>query len=370
MLIEVLRSTKMYQSRITKWGIDKNNKELEAYAIIRLNHQRIGKPSTETLLRGRPVDVRKTEMYLKRKGISIEDVLNSSSNCAPAEDLNLVCRTPPPVESQAASHGSTLVIPSSHEMSSLGVVSSRSLVDAAGQIPQRIELPDGLRIVESIFMEIREFMMSFTQIENQHIVIRPTEPRLLRRCQAEFFQWISLNPESFMLGLMRPIKPPTSDPQYPVLVLALILHATMWIISRGDTNIALGLSKMCSRESTTAAGGKRSVAMCRLGRIFSWVAQLSRMEEPIDLISDSTRRLMLDTSDFLLPSKTRCAQLLFSRLHRHNLSNANQLPTVAGIRTTLIEPQDYNHRESVYCQVRPPGLREWRKRVHDATRYG
>src|SRR3954470_12969549 len=81
----------MYKNRITKWKLDKRNKEPEMMAVVRKKRQRdaIGKAS-EFHVRGRLVDLNNVHRYLKRKGISIENAIELGA-ASPAE---LLCYTP------------------------------------------------------------------------------------------------------------------------------------------------------------------------------------------------------------------------------------------------------------------------------------
>jgi hypothetical protein len=81
----------MYKNRITKWKLDKRNKESEIMAVVRKKHQRdaVGKAS-EFHLRGRLVDFDNAHRYLKRKGMSIENAIELNAATPP----ELRCCTP------------------------------------------------------------------------------------------------------------------------------------------------------------------------------------------------------------------------------------------------------------------------------------
>ena len=143
----------MYKVCITKWGLDKKNKKHEAGAILRVLAQRVGKP-TQISLRGRPVDVNKIEYYFKRKGILIEDVIRSDS--PPPSDMDLICRTPSPVASPVMMQTMEWTQPS---FRGAPPASNETQVIASEAIPRRIEAPDGLKIVEYLFADIREYMI-------------------------------------------------------------------------------------------------------------------------------------------------------------------------------------------------------------------
>src|SRR2546421_6564796 len=81
----------MYKSHITKWKLDKKNKEHEIMALVRKKTQRdaVGK-GTACYIRGRPVDLEDAYRYLKRRKISINDAIDNSATTPP----DLRCYTP------------------------------------------------------------------------------------------------------------------------------------------------------------------------------------------------------------------------------------------------------------------------------------
>ena len=83
----------MYKTRITQWGLDKNNKEHEMRAIVhkrkRLGDQ--GKASTFRV-RGRQVDYKDVARYWERKGLRIEDVIAQRAESTTPEAVK--CFTP------------------------------------------------------------------------------------------------------------------------------------------------------------------------------------------------------------------------------------------------------------------------------------
>ena len=79
----------MYKSRIKNWGLDKNTKEAEARALLRMKMKRdaVGKDSA-FCVRGKTVTTEDALRYFKRKGI-----LNPGVEAQPAE-----VSTPPEIE--------------------------------------------------------------------------------------------------------------------------------------------------------------------------------------------------------------------------------------------------------------------------------
>jgi hypothetical protein len=89
----------MYKNRITKWKLDKRNKEHEMIAVVRMKTERdaIGKAS-EFHVRGRVVSIADVHRYLKRKGMSIEDAIKLRATTPP----ELRCYTPDAAPSSPA----------------------------------------------------------------------------------------------------------------------------------------------------------------------------------------------------------------------------------------------------------------------------
>ena len=97
---------KAYKNRLKKWGADKKAKEHEMVAVLRKKTERMGAGKTSAFtLHGRPVDLAKVDQYLRRKGISVRDVL-CAENARPGTPLGLRCFTPEPL-------GSSVVTPES-----------------------------------------------------------------------------------------------------------------------------------------------------------------------------------------------------------------------------------------------------------------
>jgi tetratricopeptide (TPR) repeat protein len=81
----------MYKNRITRWKLDKRNKEPEMMAVIRKKCQRDAvRKASEFHIRGRLVDLDNVHRYLKRKGMSIENAIELSAATPP----ELRCSTP------------------------------------------------------------------------------------------------------------------------------------------------------------------------------------------------------------------------------------------------------------------------------------
>jgi hypothetical protein len=100
----------MYKSRIAKWGLDKKNKENEVRAIVWKKTQRdaVGK-SSAFKIRAREVDLKDVERYLKRKNLSVEDIIAQWASSAPTPP-GLVCLTPPHIPASPRSP-ETLAVP-------------------------------------------------------------------------------------------------------------------------------------------------------------------------------------------------------------------------------------------------------------------
>jgi hypothetical protein len=66
----------MYKMHITKWELDKRNKEKEVMAIVCKKRQRDTKGKrSEFYIRGRLVSIEDVHRYLKRRKMSVEDAI-------------------------------------------------------------------------------------------------------------------------------------------------------------------------------------------------------------------------------------------------------------------------------------------------------
>ncbi|ETI19309.1 hypothetical protein G647_09141 [Cladophialophora carrionii CBS 160.54] len=88
-------TTKMYKSRIARWGLDKKNKRHEVKEILwqRASRRSLGKKS-EFVLRGRNVDIADLERYARRAGLALYP--DHRPPTEPAVGHDLICYTPPP----------------------------------------------------------------------------------------------------------------------------------------------------------------------------------------------------------------------------------------------------------------------------------
>jgi hypothetical protein len=84
---------KMYKSRITKWKLDKNNKESEMLFILHKMTERaaVGKMSAFRV-RGQNVDYQRVHTYFRRRG-GVPDIVRIASHNPP----HITCRTPSPI---------------------------------------------------------------------------------------------------------------------------------------------------------------------------------------------------------------------------------------------------------------------------------
>ena len=85
----------MYKTRITRWGLDKKNKEKEMRAIVRKEKQLDDQGKASTFrIRGRLVDYKDVIRYWERKGVRIEDVIAQRTGSMTPEAVK--CFTAPP----------------------------------------------------------------------------------------------------------------------------------------------------------------------------------------------------------------------------------------------------------------------------------
>ncbi|KUJ16359.1 uncharacterized protein LY89DRAFT_782627 [Mollisia scopiformis] len=92
-------TTKMYKDRITKWGLDKKNKERDMLAIVRKKRERdaIGK-DTSFRVRDQPVSMEQVWNYLERK-----KTIRIQEGSAPLTPPEISWRTPSPIPQSAHS---------------------------------------------------------------------------------------------------------------------------------------------------------------------------------------------------------------------------------------------------------------------------
>ena len=136
----------MYQTRIHQWGLDKKLKEHEARAIIHMLARRCGK-ATRMRLRDLPVDVEKSYSHVRRKGITIDEVLDSDAASLP----DLVCETP-------------AVSPRPMPQDLIPTVSADNIIPQLQDFmtmagPQDLGSPRAFRMVEKLFSDAREFSL-------------------------------------------------------------------------------------------------------------------------------------------------------------------------------------------------------------------
>ncbi len=161
------RSPKMFKTRITKWGLNKNMKEPEARAILQMYAQRRDRP-TKMRPRGQEIDVNRIKTYFKRKGISIEDVLSSKPVLPPSDfesvsDMDLDDGALLPMTSMESGN---VVAPESMIVRETPAETSTLLSNprcTSFGIPARIEAPGKLKTVEDLFADIGEYTVGFVQ---------------------------------------------------------------------------------------------------------------------------------------------------------------------------------------------------------------
>jgi hypothetical protein len=86
----------MYKSRIVKWGLDKKQKESEVVEMYQRKTQRaLAGKKTCFYIRGKEVDWKKVEAYVKRKPLLHAKIRTGMLEIGNAQ-LGIVCRTPSP----------------------------------------------------------------------------------------------------------------------------------------------------------------------------------------------------------------------------------------------------------------------------------
>ena len=137
---------KMYQNRITKWGLDKNCKAHEMKAIARkmVKRDAMGKASVFQI-RGRQIERKEVLRHLKRKGYqSLEEVLLRDKSPETNTPSDVRCLTPEPSNSPRSSsvtRRQRLSMNDNHRrLSSLNHVSSSLIPPRDLLIPESILL--------------------------------------------------------------------------------------------------------------------------------------------------------------------------------------------------------------------------------------
>ncbi|KAF6807421.1 hypothetical protein CMUS01_14135 [Colletotrichum musicola] len=87
---------RMFRTRITNWGLDKNLKKAEVLEMVRLKRQRdaIGKRSRFTI-RNQDIEWDHVDEYLRRRPDLEKHIRNARASSSKVR--NLICRTPSPV---------------------------------------------------------------------------------------------------------------------------------------------------------------------------------------------------------------------------------------------------------------------------------
>ena len=145
----------MYRTRIHQWGLNKKLKEHEARAIIQM-HVRRGDKATRMRLRDLPVDIKKAYSHFKRKGITIDDVLDSEAALLP----DLICETP----AASPEPMSQDLIPIVLAADIIPELQNRMMI--AG--PQGLGTPAAFRMAEMLFVDTREYLIGSIHLENGH----------------------------------------------------------------------------------------------------------------------------------------------------------------------------------------------------------
>ncbi|PSS18495.1 hypothetical protein M430DRAFT_276007 [Amorphotheca resinae ATCC 22711] len=95
---------RQYKRRIALWNLDKNIRDSEMKAMLRLQVQRKNEQGKQSIfyIHGRPVENKKLERYVRRKGLSEADIMAWNAPVPPY----ITCQTPPPGTAGAQTAGS------------------------------------------------------------------------------------------------------------------------------------------------------------------------------------------------------------------------------------------------------------------------
>jgi hypothetical protein len=181
----------MYKSRMKKWGFDKYNKEAEVRAIMQKHIKRAGRP-TRFMLGVRPVQVDDVKRFLKRRGITFQDVM--SSRAPPPPDLRCVApgATSSPSSPEAlcltprvttATTPSDLVTPDDTLAAIPPHFSWTTLVD----VPRSLDSPAVFKIPESLFANIQAYILGsldagiWVSRSESHLCVKADDPDIKQR---------------------------------------------------------------------------------------------------------------------------------------------------------------------------------------------
>lgn len=235
------------------------------------------------------MNVSKVEGYLKRKGISIEDVLSASA--PPPSDLDLICRTPSPVASPSTDRFVTSSNgPSFHNTSPEDAASCGAHVDATGRIPVRIEAPDGLKIVEDMFADIREYVMGTVGFDELHLGMRSRIGSGAIR--ARFYCRALVQPlDKGMIPMRR----------YMADACATLVRGVPWLnlwglLDSSDCRWALPfvVRTYCTPLILRVGVTITLMTISTFRRVLCRFYMLMKMDEPLNLISQSLMRAVTD----------------------------------------------------------------------------
>jgi len=168
----------MYKSRISKWGLDKNTKEAEAWAVLRIKMQRdaIGKNSIFRV-RGKCRTVDDVLRYFKRKGILDPESAQPPEYSTPPAEIE--CWTPQPSPKPGFS---TVRIPEGEQIqlwSNLDQILGGAITDETRRISQDFATSFYNNHVYLTVDQARQALFSNPEIQSFEVPRSPLPPQNL-----------------------------------------------------------------------------------------------------------------------------------------------------------------------------------------------
>lgn len=186
-----LSSAKMYKDRIKKWGFAKYNKEAEMRAIMQKHIKGAGRP-TRFMLGMRRVETNDVKRFLKRSGITVEDIMSSRALTPPdlrsitpeaTSSLNspeALCLTP---RATTATTSSGLVTPDDTSAVTPPRFSWTTLID----VPRGLDCPAVFKVPESLFANIQTYIRGswdagiWVSRSESHLCVKADDPDIKQR---------------------------------------------------------------------------------------------------------------------------------------------------------------------------------------------
>ena len=336
----------MYKTRLHQWGLDKKLKEHEARAIIQMHARRNGK-ATRMRLRDLSVDIKKAYSHFKRKGISIDNVLDSEAALHP----ELVCETP---VASPAPMSQDLVPIVSRDSTIAGL---QNLMTVAG--PQDIGSPRAFRMVEMLFAEAREYLCCSIHFDHGHSPSRKQAhtPSLeasykvhaeIRKACYRFDQYQEVEVLEFSGKDYSNLENIVEESSCEVALLMILTIAMLLNRQRMLKSTALTLCKQLYSAATNSKS-RESPIVSVLGRLFSKLGFLLHYGDDASDYLLAIVHVFIDSLKTTLGPvdvRTVYATVILSRVTRSLYGPNGLLGPLENLRSSLEEQDGWGMRQS------------------------